>query len=84
MEKYPAWLAEKGGTLSAEDLDRFTRQYGYVKEICTLFDEQPDNTEAVQAKLEEVRARVYIQEGCIGGCGSESGHSCESATFPPA
>lgn len=64
----------------AEDLERYTRQYGYVKEICMLFDEDPDNTDAVRAKLEEVESRACIQMGVKVACNIELG-CCQA--WPP-
>ncbi|KAJ1953292.1 Peroxisome chaperone and import receptor, partial [Dispira parvispora] len=37
-DKYPAWLEANRDTLSAEDLDNFTRQAQYVRQIVEFYD----------------------------------------------
>ncbi|KAH7436092.1 hypothetical protein KP509_05G002000 [Ceratopteris richardii] len=42
-EKYPKWLEVNKAALSVEDFDRYSRQYGYIKELCEVYDTTPDD-----------------------------------------
>ena len=54
--RYPAWLEENRATLSEADIARYEEQQRHIKDICRLYDEDPDNfTELVNA-LQQVGA----------------------------
>ena len=44
---YPPWLAENADTLSADEADRYKRQYKIVCKICASFDANEDDYEKV-------------------------------------
>uniref|UniRef100_A0A7S1DL99 Peroxin-19 n=1 Tax=Hemiselmis andersenii TaxID=464988 RepID=A0A7S1DL99_HEMAN len=54
--KYPPWLKENEGKISAEDRERYRKQLGVVKQIVQVFDEEPDSTEKVVVLLQDMQA----------------------------
>lgn len=49
--KYPVWLEENKSSNSAEENDRFTKQYELVGQLCQEYEnEKPDDTEEVKKK----------------------------------
>lgn len=59
-DQYPQWLAENKSKLSAEDLDRYQKQYSYCSQMVTLFDQMPP-TEAASGGSEESKKSEYQQ-----------------------
>lgn len=43
LEKYPAWLDENKDTISAADLDRYTKQQELFKVICAELEKETPN-----------------------------------------
>eukprot|EP00271_Cylindrocystis_brebissonii_P023268 TRINITY_DN956_c0_g1_i1.p1 TRINITY_DN956_c0_g1~~TRINITY_DN956_c0_g1_i1.p1 ORF type:complete len:368 (-),score=103.29 TRINITY_DN956_c0_g1_i1:823-1926(-) len=52
--RYPTWLAEHAAELAPEDVARYTRQQECIKELCHLYDSEPDNFD----KILEVMQRM--------------------------
>ena len=52
--KYPAYLEEHRASLSAEDLERYTKQYECVRKICSMYEEEQE-TESIMEVLQEMQ-----------------------------
>ena len=52
---YPPWLAENADTLSADEADRYKRQYKIVCKICASFDANEDDYEKVVRLMTEMQ-----------------------------
>jgi Pex19 protein family len=53
-ERYPQWLAKHAGSLSDEELTRYTQQHQHIVEMCRLYDEDADNFTAIFSQLQKV------------------------------
>ena len=53
--KYPAWLEAHKETVKPEDLARYRKQLRHIKDICALYERDPDNFGAIYHKMQEVR-----------------------------
>ncbi|MCO5558205.1 hypothetical protein L7F22_011784 [Adiantum nelumboides] len=42
-EKYPNWLEVNKPSLTDEDFRRYSRQYEYIKELCSVYESTPDD-----------------------------------------
>ncbi|KAF8379233.1 hypothetical protein HHK36_028665 [Tetracentron sinense] len=42
-ERYPKWLEEHDSELSKEEYDRYNRQYGFIKDLNGVYDNDPGN-----------------------------------------
>ena len=62
-ERYPAWLEAHRAALSAEDLERYTRQYDYIQRITGLYERDPGNLERLVGLLQEVRLGLGLRRG---------------------
>jgi hypothetical protein len=54
VNQYPSWLEENKEKLSAEELERYTKQHGSITQLCGLFERDPDNFQAIVSCLQEV------------------------------
>ena len=42
-ERYPQWLEEHKASLSEEDYERYSHQYGLIKELNGVYENDPNN-----------------------------------------
>ncbi|CAL8471380.1 g10922 [Coccomyxa elongata] len=54
--KYPAWLAARRNTLPPEELKRYEAQYKYIRQICALYEDDPNNFSQLFALIQEMQA----------------------------
>lgn len=54
-ERYPQWLATHAGSLSNEDLARYTEQHQHILAMCRLYEEDADNFSAIFSQLQKAR-----------------------------
>ena len=54
--QYPGWLADNKDKLSASDHTRYSTQFGYIKEICTVLEaeKETDSEESKRQRFENV------------------------------
>jgi hypothetical protein len=52
---YPPWLERNEGKIAPDDLQRYTKQYGFIQQICQLYDEHPDNYSDLVGLMQQVR-----------------------------
>lgn len=54
-ERYPAWLEANRSTLNPEDLARYTKQLKYIRQLCAVYDSDPDNFEAIVGLMQHMQ-----------------------------
>jgi len=53
--KYPAFLKESQGKISATDYENYEKQYKTFQKICKLFDTDPENSTAISNLMQELQ-----------------------------
>eukprot|EP01102_Stenamoeba_stenopodia_P005216 TRINITY_DN1574_c0_g1_i2.p1 TRINITY_DN1574_c0_g1~~TRINITY_DN1574_c0_g1_i2.p1 ORF type:complete len:309 (+),score=76.60 TRINITY_DN1574_c0_g1_i2:48-929(+) len=54
-EQYPEWLERNKGQIEKAEYDRFEKQYKYICNICDLFQNEPENFDAIVSALQQVQ-----------------------------
>mmetsp|Transcript_8536 Transcript_8536/g.13460 ORF Transcript_8536/g.13460 Transcript_8536/m.13460 type:complete len:276 (-) Transcript_8536:97-924(-) len=54
-KKYPEWLDKNSASLSAEDKARYSKQLTVVKEICTVYENDPENMDRIVELIQEMQ-----------------------------
>lgn len=75
-EKYPAWLASHRNTLAPDELQRYEKQLGYIRQICALYETSPNDFSRLMALLQEMQdcgqpPEDIVKELAPGGFGPD-------------
>ena len=54
-ERYPKWLEAKKATISNEDYERYSNQYELIKQLCQVYETQPDNFEKIVELMQKMQ-----------------------------
>lgn len=54
-EQYPGWLETNKGQIEKTEYERFEKQYQYICNLCNLFQNEPDNFDAIVSALQQVQ-----------------------------
>ncbi|GLJ04799.1 hypothetical protein SUGI_0003700 [Cryptomeria japonica] len=54
-ERYPKWLEAKKATISTEDYKRYSDQYELIKQLCQVYETQPDNFEKIVELMQKMQ-----------------------------
>lgn len=55
-DKYPQWLQDHRDTLSALELERYERQHQHIRDICHLYETDPNNFTRLVDLLQQMQA----------------------------
>ncbi|XP_017764414.1 PREDICTED: peroxisomal biogenesis factor 19 [Eufriesea mexicana] len=75
VDKYPEWLEKKKATISTSDLQRSTKQFELMQQVCTELDkEKDDDTEEMKKKrfetiislMQEIQGYGQLPEELVG------------------
>ncbi len=53
--QYPEWLAKNAGRYSAQEMDNYKKQHALFQRVCTLFENEPNNSKAIMDCLTEIQ-----------------------------
>lgn len=53
---YPPWLQKNEGSIPAEDLERYKKQFGFIQEICRLYETDPSNYTSLVTLMQQMQA----------------------------
>ncbi|KAK7575554.1 hypothetical protein V9T40_011840 [Parthenolecanium corni] len=54
-DQYPSWLKDNSSKISAQEADRYTKQYNVIKKICVIFESES------AADAEDVKQKKFIE-----------------------
>uniref|UniRef100_A0A0D6R2W2 Pex19 protein n=1 Tax=Araucaria cunninghamii TaxID=56994 RepID=A0A0D6R2W2_ARACU len=54
-ERYPKWLEAKKATISNEDHARYSHQYELIKQLCEVYEMEPDNFEKIVELMQKMQ-----------------------------
>eukprot|EP00252_Welwitschia_mirabilis_P002167 TRINITY_DN12078_c0_g1_i1.p1 TRINITY_DN12078_c0_g1~~TRINITY_DN12078_c0_g1_i1.p1 ORF type:complete len:254 (+),score=63.62 TRINITY_DN12078_c0_g1_i1:221-982(+) len=54
-EKYPQWLEAKKSSLSKEDFTRYTHQHSLIKQLCCVYETEPENFEKIVDLMQKMQ-----------------------------
>lgn len=53
--RYPKWLEEHESGLSKEDFERYSRQYELIKELNSVYEDEPDNSTKIMEIMQKMQ-----------------------------
>lgn len=54
-ERYPKWLEERKATISKEDYERYFRQYELIKQLCKVYETEPENFDKIVELMQKMQ-----------------------------
>jgi len=54
-ERYPIWLEERKSTISKEDYERYSCQYELIKQLCKVYEAEPDNFDKIVELMQKMQ-----------------------------
>ncbi|CAK9832029.1 Peroxisomal biogenesis factor 19 [Anthophora retusa] len=75
VDEYPEWLEEKKTTIPSNDLQRFTKQFELIQQVCTELEKETDgDTEKIRKKrfetimslMQEIQSCGHLPEELVG------------------
>lgn len=54
-ERYPKWLEAKRDSISTKDFKRYSDQYELIKQLCKVYDTEPDNFEKIVELMQKMQ-----------------------------
>lgn len=54
-DQYPSWLKDNSSKISAQEVDRYTKQHNVITKICVIFESEKDND------AEDVKQKKFIE-----------------------
>ncbi|KAG7197546.1 hypothetical protein KM043_000162 [Ampulex compressa] len=87
MEQYPEWLRKERDSLSASDLERYTKQLDLVQKVCAEFEKETDENSEEQrfdrilALMQEMQNCGHLPKELIGE--QPAFLHCDATNLPP-
>jgi len=66
-DRYPSWLAENQGKLSSTDIAKYEEQLVFVKQICELYEKEPQDIQQVATLIQQMQALGHPPMDIIKG-----------------